>query len=202
MHSAVAALVGSQSGHFLLESGFHGNLWMDLEGLFLHPAAIEPLASELAGRLAKHEIEAVCGPLVEGAFLALLVARELGVPFTYSERYERQVERTVEGGLYPFGYRVPATLHPHLRRRRIAVVNDVISAGSAVRGTCSALGELQANTVAIGALLVTGAWSARFAAEQQVALESLETMPYDLWPPENCPLCARGEPLVRRIQSV
>jgi orotate phosphoribosyltransferase len=198
MHSGLAALIASEPGHFLLESGFHGSLWMDLEALFLDPAVIEPLASELAARLAKHEVDVVCGPLVEGAFLALLVARQLGVPFTYSERFERPSD----GGLYPFGYRVPATLHPHLRDKRVAVVNDVISAGSAVRGTWSALEALQARPVAIAALLVTGDWTARFAAERQVALEALEAVPYDLWPPDACPLCARGEPLVRRIPSV
>ena len=40
----------------------------------------------LATRLAPHEIQVVCGPLVEGAFVASLVAARLGVPFTYADR--------------------------------------------------------------------------------------------------------------------
>ena len=188
--------IPTERGHFVFESGFHGNLWMDLEALFLHPAKIEPLASELAERLAKHQPEVVCGPLVEGAFLALMVARQLGVPFTYSERFERSAE-----DLYPFGYRVPRILHQHLRGKRVAVVNDVISAGSAVRGTWTELEALDAKPMAIGALLIAGEWTSQFAAEKQIAVESLETIANELWPPDACPLCARGEPLVRRIQS-
>jgi orotate phosphoribosyltransferase len=179
-----------QSGHFQTESGFHTNLWMDLEALFLHPARLEPAAAELALRLRAHGIEAVCGPLVEGAFLALMVARELGVPFTYSERYERDA-----GALYPYGYRIPRTLHEHVRGRRVAIVNDVISAGSAVRGTWIELEALEAKPVAIAALLVTAAWTSEFAREKNIAAEILDEKRMEIWPPEQCPLCQRGEPL-------
>jgi orotate phosphoribosyltransferase len=189
-------LLASQRGHFLLESGYHGSLWLDLEALFLEPARIEPLARELAVRLAKHGAEVVCGPLVEGAFLALMVARELGVPFTYSERFESG------GDLYPYGYRVPPTLHRHLRGKRVVIVNDVISAGSAVRGTWSDLESLGATTIAVAALLVLGDWTARFTSENRIALEALRSEPYELWLPAECALCARGEPLERKIQSI
>lgn len=76
MQDDVTALLSPRGGHFLLESGHHGSMWMDLEALFLEPARIEP-AAELASRLSRHNAEAVCGPLVEGAFLALMVARRL-----------------------------------------------------------------------------------------------------------------------------
>src|SRR5215217_8037564 len=138
MLTTIGSLVPSESGHFLLESGLHGNLWMDLESLFLAPARIEPLATELARRIATHDPEVICGPLVEGAFLALIVARQLDLPFTYSERYVRTGIET----LYPFGYAIPRPLHRHLRGKRVAVINDVISAGSAVRGTWQELEAL------------------------------------------------------------
>lgn len=184
------SLFAPQRGHFRFESGHHSSLWMDLETLFLDPARIEPLADELAQRVAKHDIGAVCGPLVEGAFLALMVARRLGVPFTYSERIE-----TGSDELYPIRYRVPRTLHRHVRGRRIAIVNDVISAGSAVGRTAVDLDECGATPVAIAALLILGDWTARFAAERNIAVESLEERPLEIWKPEECPLCARGVPL-------
>ena len=34
--------LGPRRGHFLLESGHHGNLWLDLNSLFLRPAALLP----------------------------------------------------------------------------------------------------------------------------------------------------------------
>lgn len=191
MHAGVASLVSPQYGHFLLESGHHGAMWLDLETLFLHPGAIDALAEELAARLAQYDAEVVCGPLVEGAFAGLMIAQKLDLPFTYSERYERSQS------LYPYGYRIPKSQHRHLQGKRVAIVNDVISAGSAVGGTFESLQALGATPVVIGALLVLGTWTSRFAAQQKIAAEALETMSYELWSAENCALCISGAPLVR-----
>src|SRR5277367_6306521 len=96
-------LISPRRGHFLLESGHHGDLWLDLESLCLRPKIVEELATELAQRLSSLRVEAVCGPLVEGAFVGLLVAIELDVQFTYSERFVRP---SAEDELFPAGYRI------------------------------------------------------------------------------------------------
>jgi orotate phosphoribosyltransferase len=126
----VARLLNRREGHFALESGHHGDLWLDLERLFLDPRQVEPLASALADRLASQRIEAVCGPLVEGAFVGLMVASALGVSFTYSERVADPQPRA----LFPFRYRIPDALRAELRGSGVAVANDD-QRGSAVRGT-------------------------------------------------------------------
>ena len=59
---------------------------MDLELLFFRPAQLRPLAEELARALSRYAVDAVCGPLIEGAFVASLVAPALDVPFAYTER--------------------------------------------------------------------------------------------------------------------
>ena len=51
------------------------------------------------------------------------------------------------------------------------------------------------------AMLVLGEWTSRFTAENRIALEVLAAMPNELWTPGDCPLCQRGEPLERKIQS-
>ena len=193
----VMRLLSAEEGHFVFESGHHGTRWLDLEALFLHPAAIEPLARELASRLRACDAEVVCGPLVEGAFLALMVARELALPFTYSERFGGG-----DGALYSYRYRIPRTLHRHVAGKRVLIINDVISAGSAVRGTFFELAQLGATVTAIGALLVLGDWTALFAEEHHLRVESLAQDTHDLWTPEECPLCARGVRLERRVQSL
>ena len=141
-----------RKGHFLLESGHHGDLWLDLESLCLRPQRVQIVAAELAEPLSKLGVDAVCGPLVEGAFVALMVALLLNVQFTYSERFAR----VAEGRLFPAGYRVPAPLHEGLRGKRVAIVNDVINAGSAMRGTFADLQNCGAVVVDISALLVFG----------------------------------------------
>jgi orotate phosphoribosyltransferase len=184
-------MLAARSGHFLLESGHHGDLWLDLELLCLKPRLIRLLAAELATRLLPLEVEVVCGPLVEGAFVALLVGMEMDVEFTYSERFSRPAE----SGLFSAGYRLPDSLRGSVRGRRVAIVNDVINAGSAVRGTFEDLENCGATVVALGTLLTLGTAAAEFAVRKGVALESLTTLPNNLWTPETCPLCASNVPL-------
>lgn len=184
----VLALMPARRGHFLLESGHHGDLWLDLELLCLRPDPVRKLAARLAARLAPHDVEAVCGPLVEGAFVAMMAASELGVPFTYSERFENSERRA----LFPVDYRVPRALRAEVRDKRVAVVNDVINAGSAVRGTLADLEACAARPVAIAALLVLGSSASRLAADRAVALETLASLPNNIWTPAECPLCTRG----------
>ena len=74
----VLTLLPRQDGHFAFESGFHSAMWIDLERLCLQPRRVEGLAAELASRLSKYKVEAVCGPLVEGAFVGLMAASRLG----------------------------------------------------------------------------------------------------------------------------
>jgi orotate phosphoribosyltransferase len=183
----VARLLPLRDGHFRYESGHHSDKWLDLETLFLHPGRVEPLAHALADRIAAYQIDAVCGPLVEGAFVALMVASKLGVVFTYAERFESQRET-----MYGVQYRLPRTLRDVVRGKRIAIVNDVTSAGSAVRGSYTDLVDCGATPVVIGTLALLGDTARAFAAENKIPLESLGSFPNDIWAPDECPICARG----------
>lgn len=192
----VLSLLSAENGHFLLESGYHASMWLNLETLFVTPARIDPLAAELAGRLSQHAPEAVCGPLVEGAFVALSVARHLNIPFTYSERRE-----PVGDGLYPYRYALPQPLRSSVARKRVAIVNDVISAGSAVGGTAADLESAGAEIVAVGALLVLGEWSGNFCRSKGIALETLAETPFEMATPAECRQCKLKVPLQQRIQA-
>jgi orotate phosphoribosyltransferase len=187
----VAHILSRRAGHFRFESGHHGDLWLDLEKLCLRPEPVRRLAAELARRLAPHGIEAVCGPLVEGAFVALFVANELGVPFTYAELLADRASDS----LFPARYRIPRALRGELAGRRVAIVNDVVNAGSAVRATLADLAACGARAVALGTLAVLGKKAAELAAGASLVLETLAEFPNTIWQPAECPLCARGVPL-------
>jgi orotate phosphoribosyltransferase len=190
MHKILDSLP-ARNGHFLLESGHHGSLWLDLETLCLKPERIDALAHSLSTALSEANIEMVCAPLVEGAFVGLMVALRLQVPFAYSERFVR----TASGNLFPAGYRVPGSLRDHLRGKRIAIVDDVINAGSAVCSTFDDLELCGAEVVAIGSLLVLGTAASQFAAEKNVPLKTLGHAANNIWIPSDCPLCETGVPL-------
>jgi orotate phosphoribosyltransferase len=98
-------------------------------------------------------------------------------------------------GLFPVSYPIPKPLERALRGKRVAIVNDVINAGSAVRGTIAALEQCGAKPVAIGTLAVYGSAASELAARHGVALETVASFPSRIWEPSACPLCAKGVPL-------
>jgi orotate phosphoribosyltransferase len=187
----VLRLLTARRGHFLLESGHHGDLWLDLELLFHSPSQIRPLCTALANRLLPFELHAVCGPLAEGAFVGLIVASELDLALSYSERFAKNSK----DNLFPAGYRLPNALRHTVKGARIVIVNDVINAGSAVRGTFEDLEACGAEIVAIATLLTLGDAAQQFADCKHVVLESLLHLPNHLWIPSACPLCATDVPL-------
>jgi orotate phosphoribosyltransferase len=186
----VAALLPWRRGHFRFESGHHGDTWLDLELLCSHPEPVERLAGILADRVARLKADVICGPLVEGAFVALMVARRLGLSFAYSERFDPGSDR-----LFSVRYAVPGALRALVDGKRVLIVNDVIGAGSAILGTLKDLHECGARPIGIAALATRGPAASVLAEEQALALETLAVFPGDLWKPQACPMCAAGVPL-------
>jgi orotate phosphoribosyltransferase len=180
----ILELLDARRGHFLLESGHHGDLWLELDRLFVRPARLEPFAAELGARLASHGIEGVCGPITGGAFIAQTVAAKHGLEFSWAERSAA-------------GYRIPDTLRDQVDGKTVAIVDDVVNAASAASATLEQLRDCGARPVALGALVTLGETAAAFAEREGLALERLANLPNTLWEPSECPMCAAGEPLER-----
>ena len=184
-------LVPRRQGHFLLESGHHGDLWLDLDALFLHPSALAPHVSALAAALVKRKVDAVCGPLTGGAFAAHMVAADLDCGFCYTERV---VQPGVEG-TKSVEYRLPTAVRPAVAGKRVAVIDDAINAGSAVRGTLAALRSAGAVPVAIAALLDLAPDRVDPPAFDGLPLVALSSLTARLWTQAECPLCSAQVPL-------
>ncbi|HEY1722476.1 MAG TPA: phosphoribosyltransferase family protein [Magnetospirillaceae bacterium] len=186
MQDDLNALLAARRGHFQLESGHHADMWLDLDALFVHPQRLRPIAQQLALQLAKHDIEAVCGPVVGGAYVAQMIALELDLEFFHADR------------LISFGddntphvqYRVPNRTRGWLGGKRVAIVDDVISTGSAARATYTDLTICGARPVALGALLVLGFAAPTLAQTANMALETIAQLPSHYWTAADCPLCA------------
>jgi len=191
--AGLLSLASPRHGHFRLESGHHSNLWLDLDGLFVQAATVRPFVTQLARALRRHKVAGVCGPLVGGAFLAQMLATALKVEFFFTERL--MLGEGEGEGLYQVQYHLPWAARSRVRDKRLAVVDDAISAGSAVRATCVALREHGAEPVVVGALLVLGPAASPFFGETGVPIEAVSRVPFDLWVPAECPLCASGEAL-------
>jgi len=181
-------IVSGRRGHFRLESGHHSALWLDLDALFADQKAIRPFVASLVSSLKSHAVSVVCGPLVGGAFLAQLVARELDAEFCFTEC----VMPRETGGMYQARYRLPNAFEHRVRGQRVAIVDDVMSAGSALRGTYTDLGTHGAIIVVAGALLVLGSVGADWFVERQIPVVAAARDDYELWAPGDCPLCTKG----------
>jgi orotate phosphoribosyltransferase len=187
MTETITALIAGRRGHFAMESGYHSATWFELGSLFEHPRELRPFVSELARRLSSHGVDAVCGPMTGGARLARMIAGELRIDSFAAERFE-----TTASGLFPVRYELSSDQREKARGRSVAIVDDAVSAGSAVRGTYTDLVACGARPVVLGTLIVFGDPAVRFAAGNGLALEALERMPLEMWLPSECPLCKAG----------
>ncbi len=195
MTSELLRLMAARRGHFSLESGHHGELWLDVDRLFVRPERLRPHVEALGDRLASYGVDAVCGPLTGGAFLAQMVADRLGVDFVYAARVENDSAK----GLYPVEYPIPAELAEFVRGRRVAVVNDVINAGSAVRGAFASLRGLQSHPIVLASLLVLGSAASQLAAREAVPFVALAEVENRIWTPDDCPYCGANVPLTTPV---
>jgi orotate phosphoribosyltransferase len=180
----VVRLARPRRGHFDLGTGYHGDLWLDLDALFLRPSRLRPYVEWLAERLREHSPDAVCGPLEGGAFLAYAVADLLGVAFLAGYRSPGQAT----------GYHLPL-VPGGIAGWRVAVVDDAVNAGTAVAACLRELRTQGAVPVAAAALLALGEASAMVPARLGVPFYPAGTMPSRAWPAPECPLCADGVPV-------
>jgi orotate phosphoribosyltransferase len=180
----VVRLARPRSGHFDLGTGYHGDLWLDLDALFLRPSRLRPHVRWLAEQLREHEVDALCGPLEGGAFLAYAVADLLGVAFLAGYRSPGEAA----------GYRLPA-VPGGIGGWRVAVLDDAVNAGTAVAACVEELRGRGAVPVAVAALVSLGEASAMIPARLGVPFYPASTVPSRAWPAAQCALCADGIPV-------
>lgn len=171
-------------GHFDLGTGYHGDVWLDLDALFLQPALLRQPVRWMAQRLREHAVDAVCGPLEGGAFLAYAVSDVLPAVFLP-------------------GYRTPGeTAGYHLRQVRggisgwrVGIVDDAVNAGTAVIACAEALRGQGAVPVTVASLISLGDAITTIPGQLGVPFHPVATLPGRSWPAAQCSLCAEGIPL-------
>lgn len=188
--NSVLDLAGSRRGHFVMESGYHSALWFDLDALFEDGSRIDPFVDQLALKLAAYDADVVCGPATGGAKLAERIAGRLGCAFAFTEHVPVDA-----AGLFKARYVLPSQFTNSLRDKRVALVDDVISAGSSLRATLAEVDAGGAWPVVVGALHVLGGAGVDFFLQRGLAVEAVGRGEYEMWRPDSCPLCAAGAPL-------
>lgn len=171
-------------GHFRLTSGLHSGAYLQCALVLQHPAEAGNLGRLLAAQvasLASRPIGLVVSPALGGLIIGHEVARALGTPFIFTERD-------------------PATSKMQLRRgftitrgQPVVVIEDVITTGGSTRDVVRVVRDLGGEVAAAGSLIDRSGGHANVDVPR-VALVTLQVASY---PPEYCPLCRCGIPVVK-----
>jgi orotate phosphoribosyltransferase len=181
VESRLLELAHPRYGHFDLGTGYHGDVWLDLDALFARPALLRPQVGLLADRLRAHRVDAVCGPMEGGALLAYALADQLGVAFLAAYR-------APAAGGYRLAWAGGAG--EGIGGWRVAIADDAVNAGTAVLACARLLRDRGAVPVAVAALLAVGPAGQTGPAEPSVPFHAVDTVQSHAWLPADCPLCA------------
>ena len=175
-----------RSGHFLLKSGRHSGRYLEKFAVLQYPSLAVEIGRRLAGELAGREPTLVVGPTTGGVLLAFETARQLepmlGRPVrgVFAEPMERGVRALRRGW-------------PVADDERVVLVDDILTTGASLAETVSAVRAAGATPLAAAVIVDR---STR-PVELGMPLTALGRIEIESWPPDECPLCASGEPLVK-----
>jgi orotate phosphoribosyltransferase len=166
-------------GHFRLSSGLHSDRYLQSALVLQHPDFAEQLGRALAGRTVHLQATAVLSPALGGIVIGQEVGRALQVRALFAERQDGAL--TLRRGF---------TL---ARGDRVLVVEDVVTTGGSTRETIAVAEAAGARVIGAAAIIDRGSDAARL----NVPLQSLVRMEVPAYPPESCPMCAKGVPVVK-----
>lgn len=168
-----------RTGHFRLTSGLHSDLYMQCAALFEHPEESAELCGALAQLFRGEKADVVAGPALGGVIMAYEVARALGVRNIFAERENGRM--TLRRGFH---------VKPG---ERVLVVEDVVTTGGSVKEVVELLKEAGAVVVGVGSVVDRSGGTVDFG----VPFRPLMTLNARKWEESECPLCKRGEPIVK-----
>lgn len=172
-------------GHFRLTSGLHSPEYLQSAKVLAYPAHAETLGRELAGQirtlLGPEKADVVVSPAIGGLIIGHEVARALGVRFLFTERDVETNRMALRRGF---------EVGPG---ERAVIVEDVITTGGSTREVSELLASLGARVLAAGSIIDRSNGKADVGVPR-AALERMEVIAYE---PADCPLCKKGEPVVK-----
>lgn len=168
-------------GHFRLTSGLHSPEYLQSAKVLQHPKHAEHLGALLGEEVARlGPIDLVVSPAMGGLIIGHEVARRLGVRHIFTER-DADGRMTLRRGF---------EVKPG---ERAAVIEDVITTGGSTREVIELLTAQGAVVTAAGSIIDRSGGTAVVG----VPRVALATLAVTAWQPEDCPLCAAGQPVVK-----
>jgi len=166
-------------GHFRLTSGLHSPGYLQCALVLQHPREAEACGAEIAARVKDLKPQVVLSPALGGIVIGQEVGRALGVRAIFAERQDGKLSLRRGFALEP--------------RERVLVVEDVVTTGMSTRETIEVARAAGATVVGAASIID------RSGGQQSldVPFQALATVSLPTYQPDACPLCARGEPVVK-----
>ena len=166
-------------GHFRLSSGLHSSGYLQCALVLQHPDHAQSLGQAIAARTKDLRPSVVLSPALGGVIIGHEVARALGVRALFAER--------IDGVL---GLRRGFVLRD---TDRVLIVEDVMTTGGSTRETMQVAAASGAQVMGAGSIVDRSGGT----VELGVPLEALLTVDVPVYQPDQCPLCAKGIPVVK-----
>jgi orotate phosphoribosyltransferase len=166
-------------GHFRLTSGLHSPGYLQSALVLQHPAEAEACGAAIADHVRSWAPDVVLSPALGGIVIGQEVGRALGVRAIFAERHDGKL--TLRRGF---------TLLPG---EKVLVVEDVVTTGGSTQETINVARAAGATVVGAAAIIDRSGGKQRI----DVPFHALATIALPAYPPESCPLCAEGTPVVK-----
>jgi len=166
-------------GHFRLTSGLHSERYLQSALVLQYPEFAAALGEALAKRTHHLQATTVLSPALGGIVIGQEVARSLGIRALFAERENGAL--TLRRGF---------ALGPS---DRVLVVEDVITTGGSTMETARVAEAAGAHVPGAAAIVDRSSSSSSL----QLPLQALLRLEVATYPPDDCPLCAQGLPLVK-----
>ena len=169
-------------GHFLLTSGLHSPVYWEKALVIQYPEYTEKLCRMIAEHYRKAGATVVAGPTTPGIILAYETARQLGVRSIFAEHDDAGGR----GRVFRRGFHIDPG-------EKVLVVDDVMTTGGSVSEVIAAVKKLEGKVVGVGVLVLRAAQEPDFG----VPFFACHRTAVITYQPHQCPLCAKGIPLVK-----
>lgn len=166
-------------GHFRLSSGLHSAAYLQCALVLSNPSAAETLGRALGRKAAALGANVVLSPALGGVVIGHEVGRALGVRALFAERVDGVL--TLRRGF---------SLGP---TDQVLVVEDVLTTGGSTRETMDVARAAGAHVVGAASIVDRSGGKASF----EVPFETLLPIEVVAYQPDQCPLCAKGMPVVK-----
>lgn len=176
-------------GHFKLSSGNHSKFYLQSAKVLEDPKTAKLLAEELAKQIKASglKIDAVCSPALGGLIAGFALATALDVRFIFAERVDG--EMTIRRGFEV------------AQGENYIICEDIITTGGSALEAAKQVESAGGNIVAYAALANRG-FCSRVVSDLEPKdncklpldkpLFALDDFTFEMYAPENCPLCKEG----------